>query len=72
MNGPMNTTRGTRLRIPADLARYLRNEYGSDDPTWLLAQIRAPTKGARSFSPSPALRFVGVRRVARALMSILL
>jgi len=75
LDDPTLRMAGTRWRTSATLARYVRNEYGDDDPTWLLSQIRAPTHGARSFSLShrrPHSALTAVRRVARAFASILL
>jgi len=72
LNDPMLGMTGARSRIAADLARYARTEYGDDDPTWLLSQIRAPPKGARSFSHTPRRPLASLRRAARALGAILL
>ena len=72
LNDPTLRMARTRSWTSAALARYVRNEYGDDDPTWLLSLIRAPTQGARSFSPSRRRRLSIVRRAVRAFASILM
>ena len=61
-----------KARTPTALGRYVRHEYGDDDPTWLLNTLRAPY-GARSLSRPPRTpRLVALRRAINALSSILL
>jgi hypothetical protein len=72
LNDPMLRMTRSQSRTSADLVRYLRTEYGTDDPTWLLSNLRAPSNGARSFSRPRLPRVSVVRRAARALASMLL
>jgi len=72
LNDPMLRMTRSQSRTSADLARYLRTEYGTDDRTWLLSNLRAPSNGARSLSRSTMPRFPLLRRAARALASMLL
>lgn len=69
-----DATLGTsaRTRTSTALGRYVRHEYGDDDPTWLLETLRAPS-GARSLSLRPSVpRFAAIRRAINALASILI